>query len=829
MVNYKNQINVMFPRISSKSTLKIQSSDVSITTMQIGSEHTEDSDHGNQVAIPQSVKTVNSDLNKYLNRPVLIKSVNWEESDGIEENIYPWYLYFNHTSIRKRIDNYAFLKCKLNIRVVVTASPFYYGACQVSYCPYSDKGVCPVYSTFRHRYLSYSQRPSFNIYPQQSMGGDMQLPFLFHKEYLNITSDVDLKMLGLLTLQSLTTLLNANSVAGEAATVQVFAWAEDVELSGPTINLAIQSKDEYTGIVSKPASSLAYWSGQLSGLPVIGKFATATSLASGSVAAIASLFGYTNVPNIDKQAAFKPTSTPLLATTDIGVAVEKLTLDSKNELTIDNSSYSCGDKDPLLIGSMCKRESYLTQFDWSSTTPPQTLLWNSRVTPNLYASTTIEYGDIDAVGTVVSMTPMCMVANLFQYWRGDIKFRFVFVCSQYHRGKVRVVWDPTAIIGADPSVVTGYTEVFNKVIDLSVEQDVSITVPYNQATAFLRTSDFILPESSIYDIGYVVPALDNNGILSVVVLNRQTSPIASADIKVLVYVSAPDVDFEAPKALITTLSPYPLQSKDTALDNPSSNNLFETSGESSHLNLVYMGEKVMSLRQLMRRANYVFSLGTTDYYTADTHIESTIARMPIYPGFDPNGIALVYKVGTPASTGQYNYVQYTTLNWVSQCFVGYRGSVIWNINVTGPNIITSAKTRRAKQTLTNTSYVRASTISTQSEPPGQYFGLSRNLESQMGVSLVNGRVQQSLGVLAPWYSQYKFAPTTPLARTHGDSTFSTDTDALRTDIAVEATATIPASKTQMEFYCGAGTDFDPVFFLNVPVLYYTAVYPAPVY
>lgn len=829
MVNYKNQKISLFLSLFNKRELTIQSSDVTITTMQIGSEHTENADHTHQLSLPPSVKTVNSDLSKYLNRPVVIKSINWEESDGLEENIYPWHLYFNHASIKKRIDNYSFLKCRLNIRVVITASPFYYGAAQVSYCPYSDKGVCPLYSEFKHRYLSASQRPSFNIYPQQSMGGDMQLPFLFHKEYANITDTVDLKMLGVLSLISLTTLKNANSVAGETATIQVFAWAEDVELSGPTISLALQSKDEYTGVISKPASSLAYWSGLLSDVPVIGRFATATSVASGAVAAVASLFGFTNVPNIDKQSAFKPTSTPLLATTDIGVAVEKLTFDSKNELTIDNSSYSCGETDPLLIKNMCKRESYLTQFNWESTDAPQTLLWNSRVTPGMYTTSIVEYGADDALGRVVSMTPMCMVYNMFRYWRGDIKFRFVFVCSQYHRGKVRIVWDPTAIIGLDPSVVTGYTEVYNKVIDLSVEQDVSITVPYNQATAYLRTIDTISPDGSVYDAGYVIPDVDNNGILSVVVLNKQTSPVASAPISVLVYVSAPDIDFEAPKDMTRYLSPYTLQSKDVDLDNPSSNNLFETSGDTSHLNLVYMGEKIMSLRQIMRRSSFVMNLGCTDFYQDDTYLDSTINRMPLYPGFDPNGIADVYKVGTPAETAKFNYVQWSPLNWITQCFVGYRGSVIWNINVTGPNIVTTASVKRSDQTLASTSYIRAENFDSTSENNIQYNGYIRNFETPMGMSLVNGRTQQALGVLTPWYSQYKFAVTTPLARTLGDSTFSTNTDSLKFSAVVQASATQPASRTALEFYCGAGTDFDPVFFLNVPAMNYSPTLPSPVY
>lgn len=833
MVNYKNQTDVMFPRLSSKCTLKIQSSDVNITTMHIGSEHTENSHQFQQDSLPVPVKTINSDLSKYLNRPVLIETINWLEEDNFDSEIYPWYLYFNHPSIKKRLDNYAFLKCKLNIRVVITASPFYYGAGQVSYHPYFDEGVCqtgaPGLVPNSHLLLTRSQRPSFNIYPQESMGGEMILPFLFHKEFALVTSPADLKLLGALRLRSFFPLRNANSVAGQAATIQVFAWAEDVELSAPTVNLALQSRDEYTGIISKPASALAYYAGRLTDIPVIGRYATATSLASGTIAAIAAMFGYTNVPNIDKQAAFRPTSTPLLATTDIGVAVEKLTIDSKNELTIDNSAYSCGDSDPLVIKSMCARESYLTSFEWTSTDAPQQALWNSRVTPNLCANQSYAYGTLGATGNIISMTPMCMVANLFKYWRGDIKFRFVFVCSQYHRGKVRIAWDPLNSIGTDFSATTGYTEVYNKVVDLSEEKDVSITIPYNQATAFLSTGSSTTIQTDVYGSAFLNPRDYNNGVISVIVLNKQTSPVASANITTLVYVSAIDIDFETPKSIPNYYSPYPLQSRDTELDSGSVMNLFETKGEDKHLNLVYMGEKILSLRQLMRRSNFINLMNCTEFYVLDTVVNSVINRMPLYPGFDPNGITEVYKQGETSVITNFNYVQFSTVNWISQCFVGYRGSLIWNVNVNGPNLITSASIRRSEDTLVNTSYIRADYYDSGSEPPAQKSGLERNKYSQNGVSLVNGRVQQALSILAPWYSNFKFAATTALQRTLGRSTFGTTTDSLQTTVVVNATTAIPASKTQLEFYCGAGTDYDPVFFLNVPTLYYKSTLPAAVY
>lgn len=807
-----------------RSKLKLQSDDTTVlTTLKVAPEHEEHKEEYAANYTKVSDITSRTDLNQYLNRPVLIKTVNWTEAASVSETFYPWYLYFNHPSIKKRIDNYAFMKCNLNIRVLITASPFYYGAVLVSYKPYSDEAVCPISTVSANQLISRSQRPSFNVYPQDTMGGEMKLPFLFHKEYMDITSQTDINMMGALNMTSFDVLRNANSVTGDSATIQVFAWADNVELSGPTIALALQSRDEYhEGVVSKPASAISHYAGKLSGWPIIGNFATATSIAAGAVASIASLFGYTNVPNIKEQAAFKPTSNPLLATTDISVAIEKLTLDCKNELTIDNSTYSAGPPDPLSIQSLCSRESYLTAFLWSATDTPSTLLFNSLVTPCLYRNYAYTFGIPPVAGNEILNTPMSMVANLFQYWRGDIKFRFVFICSQYHRGKVRILWDPKAQIGSTPSA---FTEIFSKVIDISEQTDVSITIPYNQAAAFLPTLNVPRTQSTMYGTSAVTPTVDNNGIMAVSVLNRQTSPVASAPIQVLVYVSAPDIDFESPDEVSIDYNAYPLQSKDCDLSKPCEDNLFETAKADEHLNLLYMGEKIVSLRQLMRRASHSITLACTDFYQAYTQIGSTMNRMPLYPGFDPNGIGAAATFGSPGVDAPYNFCSYTPLNWVTQCFVGYRGSVIWHFNVNGSNEATNILVRRSKNVLDANAYINASTIIPSSESQTQRIGKLRTNLTPMGSTLVNSKVQTGVAFLAPWYSQFKFAATTALQRTLGRSVFGTTTDSVSTTIVVEASATKPAVYSSIDMYVGIGTDYDPVFFLNVPVVYYKAGLP----
>ena len=77
------------------------------------------------------------DLKEFLARPVRISSFAWSESDvtGTKTSIDPWSLFLNTAIIKKKLDNYAFLRGNLHVEFVVNASPFYYGLMMASYQP----------------------------------------------------------------------------------------------------------------------------------------------------------------------------------------------------------------------------------------------------------------------------------------------------------------------------------------------------------------------------------------------------------------------------------------------------------------------------------------------------------------------------------------------------------------------------------------------------------------------------------------------------------------------------------------------------------------------
>jgi hypothetical protein len=103
-------------------------------------------------------------------------------------------------------------------------------------------------------------------------------------------------------------------------------------------------------------------------------------------------------------------------------------------------------------------------------------LWNIRVHPGFILTTTTSQ-------TFIQGTPAWMVSRLFKFWRGDIIFRFKFLCTKYHRGRVRITWDPYGNVAGTPDSTT---QVYNKIIDITSETDVEFKVPFIQETSYLR-------------------------------------------------------------------------------------------------------------------------------------------------------------------------------------------------------------------------------------------------------------------------------------------------------------------------------------------------------
>lgn len=804
-------------------------------------------------------------LQEFLSRPVRIYTGSW--SEGATQNVFisPWDLFFNDVRIKKKLDNYGLIRCDLKIKIMINASPFFYGHLLASYKPLVPFGGGIIDESTDLRLISMSQRPHLWIYPQENQGGEMTLPFFYHKNWLRVGIRQDFLDMGALNFSAGVPLRNSNGVTAEAIEYQVYAWASNVSMAAPTTGLALQAgdvpakkkpdskirkdgkvsrsqgagdvtykaktqhspslkvasgsggSDEYgKGPVSIVASAIAAATGALSETPVIGPYMTATSFVAKTAADVASYFGWSNPPVLSNVSPFKDLPFHGMACPELSTPVEKLTLDPKNELCVDSRTVGLDGVDELSMESIVTRESHLEYFNWDSTKAPESLIYSIAISPHM----------VKVLSTAIYPTPMAHVAQLFEYWRGDIVLRFQVICTQYHRGRLLISWDPMRNIVGETNTET---VTYSRVYDIAQDRDFEVRIPYVQALAWLKTRyrNYTVQTATSNPAGVVTYDSNlDNGVLTVRVLTGLTAPALPSTVSVAVSVrGAPNLSFASPVSLNDAYSLFALQSADV----PVSGNQMMTDQEEKEVHclgdpqdfvdkacLVYMGEAVKSLRPLMRRysfhRNVQLDSDTTNQWRQATF---KMGRYPIPSGRDPNGI-------NTSVEGPYNYTIVSPFEWMMNCFVGMRGSMNWRINVDSKQYIDSMViTRKNGQTRTSADYSR------------QYTGLNvtRDISARddviealnpsfAGGCLVNQKTQTGLEAQLPMYSPYRMVATFPGGITLGNSFDGTDNDTVELQIRVNPVSSGQnANGVVVRYYTSIGTDFTFFFFLNVPVIH----------
>lgn len=785
------------------------------------------------VAAHPSVATtdalVGAELGSFLSRPAQIASFTWNESDavGTSHTYNVWQLFFANTNIQNKLANYAWLRCDLKVKIMVNASPFYYGAMIASYQPLQNFTPSTIVNDTGTRYfIPYSQRPHAWIFPQNNEGAELSLPFVWPKNWISTLVNQDFLDMGLLTFLNYTSLASANGATGTGVTVNVYAWAENVVLSGPTTGLLLQAKDEYgTGPVSSIASAIAMAAQSLARIPLIRPYATATQMGASSIARAASALGYCNTPVIEDTRPVRPSPCPVLASTEQGYPLDKLTLDPKNELSIDPALVGLGPADELSITSLITRESYLTTATWSSTNAVDTLLFQSAVSPIMF--------DMDtSTQAKLYLTPSGWAAQLFEYWRGDFIFRFRFIATQFHRGRVRIVYDPSASAAQNISTVTA-TQVpcFNEVIDLTKDTNVEVRVPYAQALAWCKTfkptSTSQIPWTTSATPTFNHVAGTTNGQIVMRVVTALSGPLTTTSVPILISVrAAENLEFGAPQDVHPRYSQFAPQSL-TEYDATVSNLVVTGSSAANdpHRFLVNHGEAVVTLRQLLRRSTYSwtwYDVGSPSSLLSWTSY--IFHRLPRTYGFDPAGVNSAKGLNVPVTTFPFNMVSNHPITWVSMCFVGTRGSVNWTANcVTGSTTSSSTPSFSIGRRSTLAAYgIVAETVPTIVTSGGfaSWALLAHRFNSAAGLALTNPTTCSMLTAACPMYSAYKFQTTDKINITAPSSEDDSQLNAF-----ILNARTFCGGLNGFELYAAIGTDFNLHFFLNVPTLWVYATDP----
>lgn len=768
-------------------------------------------------------------LGQFLSRPTKVGVFSWNQSTnpGTIATLNVWKLFFNNAQIRKKVDNFAFVRCRLHVKFVVNASPFLYGFGFVTYKPLVATGWVPVRTNSvdnSFQQIQLYQQPHVDIIPGKSAGGEMSLPMFYKGNWLPLT-DAALTEVGTIQFHTSTLLLGATGQTGMSADIQVYAWATDVMLSGPTSTLAVQSSDEYgDGPISRPASTIAKFASNFTSAPIVGPFAKATEIGASAVSAIASLFGYSNPPNIDNVSYMQNTNMPHLASSAISVGMQKLSLDPKCELSIDGRPHDLPSDDSLNIANLCSRESLLGAAIWSAGDPVDNEIFHARVTPMLCKLVT-ENGC-----NRVYTTPMAHIGHLFQYWRGDIIFRFKFIVSKFHKGRVRVSYDPFGDITSNPDT---FNTVFTEVLDIGEDNDVEIVIPYTQWSTWKKVRDLSQNYSFRHLDGLTPNPLFDNGMLSVRILTELSAPSIGAVANMLVFVRAGDnfefnVPFDRNAYGTKMITPLAVQSEDSLNLGP---RIVRFGSTSTHekIGTLNMGENIRSLRQVLQRDHLSERIPIASQ-SAATYAKycQYFTRLPLLQGYDNvNNITLGNKIAAGTGTAGVNYVNFSPLHHVLMMFVAFRGGINnqFNLSTTdyGP-IDNFTVARFGKGIAPNFRFGTTTSVLSSLTPTIAAKWSILNVTAANcglgGAAISSQRNNNSLSVVMPDYNYYNFRIYNPLATILGENSTGSDEDTYMwemvftpTDAAKQATGALFVDR-----WVSVGVDFMPLFFLCTPTL-----------
>jgi len=763
-------------------------------------------------------------VEKYFSRPIKLGSYSWTVGTAFTGiALSPFQLFWENKRNINRLATYRNLKCDMCVRIVINGTPFHYGILQAAAYPDTRADGLSVFADGEINCVRGSQVPHLLLDPTTSTGGCLSFPYSYwFNAFVTTTTPSQLTNAGTLVIRELIPLRHVSGVT-EPITVSVFAWAENVVLGAPTsinpVGLVPQSgdkeEDEYgQGVISRPAFILSKIAGSLRGVPYIGPYAMSTSMGADRLGRIAQIFGHVKPSIVDDFKFVNMRRTPNFASATQHDPVFKATFDDKQEVTIDPRVTGFTGEDQMSIVNIAKRPSYLTNFPWTQTNTSETRLFSIMVSPQ--QNRVVGSG----LNAAYYLTPAAFVTTAFNYWRGSMKFKFQCVASAFHRGRLRIVYEPDRPLG---TTLTDFNTNLTYIWDISKEKEAIIEVGWHQAESYCDVIGItqginITPFSNTITLNLGVPSSTCNGFLHVYVLNELTAPDngLSADVSVMVTTAMCD-DFEVfdPTDRLINFDYYP-QSGDTALDEKVSSASFMgpahvTFGKTlkdDATSAIYYGDPILSLRTLLKRYNY--------YRTESMPIVSTgseyswgmsMASFPLSRGRAPGAV--------DSATTPINFTAMTTLNYFAPAFLGWRGGIRHRfINVTRDFTPTAVDLKRTQVTayFNGSTALAPSTTQSLGARTAQVYKGGRSGNPGMNPAIMAH--EDGIDMEVPYHTRQRYGP----CRVGNPNSSS----APAIGLSLSGRIVLPAGTFAVAYdhYISVSDDFMLTNFIDVPIMYF---------
>lgn len=419
-----------------------------------------------------------------------------------------------------------------------------------------------------------------------------------------------------------------------------------------------------------------------------------------------------------------------------------------------------------------------------------------------------------------------------------MKYRFQIVSSAYHKGRLKIVYEPYFF------QTNEYNTNYTYVVDIAEDKDFTIDIGWGSTFPWARClgpGDGRAVDNPPFSSGggAAFPQDRANGILRVYVVNELTVPNSTInnDVEINVFVAAgedlcvanptnkindyswfnlpitPQAGDEVPDADSTTDPSKPL---DQEIDHT----ILKRMDNATAYDHVFYGESLVSFRSLLKRYNRT-GYDVLKHASNGTNLYSlTRFAFPKLRGYAPGALS-------STTLGDYNYGVMSLMNYLTPAYVGWRGGIRYKVNATTSNDRyndTALTVTRLPATGTGVETAIVNASFTASTTVTQFLLNSANAATSAGAQATNMKVNPVLEFEMPFQSRKRFLSGRRADHTSPSS--NANEDAASTPFQLQMM--LRAQDTDysiFDYHVAAAEDFSLYFFVGAPIMYYQVPIP----
>nr|UBJ26008.1 putative structural polyprotein [Red panda dicistro-like virus] len=453
-----------------------------------------------------------------------------------------------------KLDGFLGFTASFGMKLVWNTPPVYQGAYILAYVPPgvpvpSVSGASTSFNSAAELvFLTGCQHVVFNL--SESTSAELIVPYVGPNTFIPCSGETfsGIPLLGHFIVRPISAAQSATTISTLPYTAYV--CLKDLKTYGARAhNVALSSSSSYgvlfsqsgtealkkSKIISSTAGSISTFlqkAGNYIPSSIVPKeYIGAASWVAGGVSKVADLLGWAKPFAVNAQQPVCQLPYSDITTSDATFTGAKFAMNS--DAGIGKMDLSGRGVDEMQISEVLSRPNLsltngLPSFAWLASQPHGTEIYSKAITPT-------EFATQDSGSSFVVNTQMSYVASMFQRWRGSIQMRFMPVCTKFHSGRIRAVFEPW---GTTTTSVANVAYSYTHIIDVRDSTSWDLLIPYMVATPWLNTTDLAGTLRLIVD----VPLVASSGALDY--------------IEIIPFVSGgPSLEFAIP-GMAELLNPY---------------------------------------------------------------------------------------------------------------------------------------------------------------------------------------------------------------------------------------------------------------------------------